>query len=103
MLRTRNKHLVHIIYNTERYIILTKEELKEHIKSVDNIYYKRPKRRNCVQLIKDKKVLFTIKDGTGTTAANAFQRGLWATNISFIKTHINIKNIPIKEISFYDN
>ena len=82
---------------------LSAEELKEHIKSVDSIYYKRPKRRNCVQLIKDNKVLFTIEDGTGTTAANAFQRGLWATDISFIKTHINIKNIPIKEITFYDN
>ena len=82
---------------------LSAEELKEHIKSADSICYKRPKRRNCVQLIKNKKVLFTIKDGTGTTAANAFQRGLWATDISFIKTHINIKNVQIKEISFYDN
>ena len=82
---------------------LSAEELKYHIKNVDSIYYKRPKRRNCIQLIKNNKVLFTIKDGTGTTAANAFQRGLWATNLSFIKSHINIKNIPIKEISFYDN
>lgn len=82
---------------------LSIKEFKEHIKNIDEIYYKRPKNRNCIQLIKNNKVRFTIKDGTGMSAANAFQRGIWTDDISFIKNHINIENIPIKGKNFYDN
>ena len=82
---------------------LTFEDFSKVIRECDTVLYNRPKNRNNVQLIKNNKVVFTIKDGTGTNAANAFQRGIWADDLSFIKNSFDIVNIPISRISFYEN
>ena len=82
---------------------LTFEDFSKVIRECDTVLYSRPKNRNSVKLIKNNKVVFTIKDGTGTNAANAFQRGIWADDLSFIKNSFDIVNIPVSRISFYEN
>lgn len=82
---------------------LTHEELVKHIKNVDEIYYERPSNRNKITLVKDGKTLFTIKDGTGTSTANAFQRGIWTGDVSFISNYKYFEKIKIKRMNFYEN
>lgn len=82
---------------------LSHEDLISLIKEIDDVYYERPSNKNKITFVKDGKVRFTLKDGTGNSAANAFQRGLWTTDVSFITNYKYFENITIKEVSFYDN
>lgn len=73
------------------------EKLKEMLYSIDKIIYRRPKNKNRIEFIKDEKIVFVIKDGTGYPKANAFQRGLWCYINNLILDKIEINNIEYED------
>lgn len=77
---------------------LSFEKLKEMLYSIDKIIYRRPRTKNRIEFIKNEKVIFVIKDGTGHPKANAFQRGLWC----YIN-NLTLDKIEINNIEYEDN